>query len=227
MMTPEWAAVVPLLVLTGFGALLPLIGAFRVRPGLLAFLTTVGILVAGVLLVGTFWPIPAISANASPAGFMPHVAGNVAPLLSFQLLELTPFVVLFDLVFLAVALIVTLASPRYLKRRHQGEYYSLLLLSTVGMMVVAGSRELITLFVGLELSSFCTYALAGFHKKQIASSEASMKYFLVGSISSALALFGISLVYGLTGDTSFAALAHLWCSSAGSTAACTGAGGPI
>lgn len=202
--TPEYAALLPILVLTGVGAILPLLGAFRsVRAGVLAGVAAVGILVAGVFATAAVWPIPGLE-------FMPHVGVGTAPVISFALLELTPFVVLFELVFLAVALMVTLASPRYLKRRHQGEYYSLILLSTVGMMCVAASRDLITLFIGLELSSFCTYALASFHKKKMASAEAGMKYFLVGSISSALAIFGISMVYGLTGSTSFQALGSLW-----------------
>lgn len=202
--SPEYAAILPILILTAVGSVLPFIGAFRqVRATALAIIAAAGILAAGVIATAAIWPIKGLE-------FMPHVSVGTAPVISFALLELTPFVVLFELVFLAVALMVTLASPRYLKRRHQGEYYSLILLSTVGMMCVAASRDLITLFVGLELSSFCTYALASFHKKKAASAEAGMKYFLIGSISSALALFGISMVYGLTGSTSFQALGSLW-----------------
>ena len=198
----EYAALLPLFVLVAFGGLIPLIGAFRVRAGWLAGIATLGVLLTALAVVAMLWEIPGL-------GFMPQVAeGN--PVVSFQLLEMTPFVALFDLVFLAVALIVVLASPRYVARRNQGEYYGLLLLSTVGMMGVAGSRDLITLFVSLELSSFCTYALAGFFKRRLDSSESAMKYFLIGSISSSLALFGISMVYGLTGSTSFEALAALW-----------------
>jgi proton-translocating NADH-quinone oxidoreductase chain N len=206
---PEWAAILPLVVLTLVGAVLPLLGAFRqVRAGVLAGIAALGILASGVLTLAMLWPIPGLA-------FMPRVGPETAALVSFRLLEMTPFVALFYLVFLAVALMVTVASPRYLARRHQGEYYSLLLLSTVGMMSVAAGRDLITLFVGLELSSFCTYALAAFHKRRIGSAEAGMKYFLVGSISSALALFGISMVYGLTGDTSYEALGRLWSGTVG------------
>ena len=201
--TPEYAALVPLFVMTGLGALLPLLGAFRVRGGVLAALSALGILVTGVLLVGTLYDLPGL-------GFMPTVAPDEPGVVSFALLELTPFVVLFDLVFLAVALMVVLGSPRYIVGRHQGEYYGLIVLSTLGMMLVAASRDLLTLFVGFELSSFCTYVLAGFFKRRIESSEASLKYFLIGGISSSLALFGISMVYGLTGSTSFEALNALW-----------------
>ena len=200
--SPEYAALLPAFILTGMGAILPLLGAFRLRAGALSVLAALALVAAAVLSLATFWEIPGF-------GFMPQVDPGSA-IISFRALELTPFVVLFDLVFISVALIVTLASPRYITRRHQGEYYSLLLLSTVGMMMVAASRDLITLFVGLELSSFCTYALAGFFKKRLDSSEAAMKYFIVGSISSSLAIFGISLVYGLTGGTGFGDLASLW-----------------
>lgn len=203
-LTPEWAVLLPVLVLTGVGALLPLIGAFRsVRASALMVIAAAGILAAGVLTFGLVKPIPGLD-------FLPQISFGGRSVVSFALLEMTPFVILFDLVFLAVAFLVVVASPRYLRRRHQGEYYSLIILGTIGMMIVAASRELITLFVALELSSFCTYALAGFHKKRLASSEAAMKYFLVGSISSALAVFGISMVYGLTGSTSFEALGNLW-----------------
>ena len=205
MISADYAALVPVFVLVGAGALVPLFGAFRARPGFLAAFSAIAIVVAMLFSLASVFDIGGLSLGHG--GFMPDAKTTV---LSFSLLELTPFVVLFDLVFLSVALIVVLASPRYIQPRHQGEYYSLLLLSTVGMMMVAASRDLITLFVGLELSSFCTYALAGFFKNRSESSEAALKYFLVGSISSSLAIFGISLVYALTGSTSFVALGQFW-----------------
>jgi len=91
---------------------------------------------------------------------------------------------------------VVIASISYFKdNRNQDEYYALLLLSTVGMMVVASANDLIALFVGFELASMSTYVLAGFEKKNTASLEAALKYFIIGSLSSALMLFGMSLVY--------------------------------
>lgn len=203
MVSPEIAALLPVFIMVGAGALLPLFGAFRMRGGALAAITCLALFAAALLTLGSLYEIPGL-------GFMPQLAADSAPVVSFALLEWTPFVAVFDLVFIAVALVVALASPQYINNRHQGEYYGLLMLSTVGMMMVAASRDLITLFVGLELSSFATYALAAFFKSKPASSEAGMKYFLVGSISSSLALFGISMVYGLTGSTSFEALASLW-----------------
>ena len=207
-LTPDYAVLLPVFILTGIGAIVPLLGAFdgrrggmHVRGGALAILSAIGIVAAMALTLGLVWDIPGL-------GFLPDV--STTEVRSFALLEMTPFVVLFDLVFLAVALMVVLGSPRYMGQRHQGEYYSLILLGTVGMMIVAASRDLITLFIGLELSSLCSFALAGFFKKRLDSSEAAMKYFLVGGISAALALFGISMVYGLTGGTGFSDLAGLW-----------------
>lgn len=200
--SPDYAALLPVFVLTGVGALLPLLGAFRMRGGALALLSVLGIVAAGVLTLASVVPIPGLD-------FMPQVGPTSAPVISFELLELTPFVVLFNLVFLAVALMIVLGSPRYIAR-HQGEYYGLILFATVGMMLVAASRDLITLFVGIELTSLCSFALAGWFKNRLDSSEAAMKYFLVGSISAGLAIFGISMVYGLTGGTSFADLASIW-----------------
>ena len=200
--TPEHAVLLPIYILTGIGAILPLLGAFKWRGGLLAALSAIGIVAAMVLTLGMVWDIPGL-------GFLPTVTPAGAPVVSFALLEMTPFVVLFDLVFLAVALIVVLGSARYIGR-HQGEYYSLIILGTIGMMVVAASRDLITLFIGIELSSLCSFALAGYFKNRLDSSEAAMKYFLIGSISAALALFAISMVYGLTGGTSFDHLAGIW-----------------
>lgn len=202
-LTPEYAALLPVFLLTGIGALLPILGTFRWRGGALALLSAAGILAAMLLTLGMVWEIPVVS------GFVPDLDAT-RTVVSFALLEMTPFVVLFDLVFLAVALMVTLGSPRYVGTRHQGEYYALVVLGTLGMMLVAASRDLITLFVGLELSSLCSFALAGFFKDRLDSSEAAMKYFLIGSISAALALFGISMVYGLTGGTSFEHLAGIW-----------------
>lgn len=120
------------------------------------------------------------------------------------LLVLDDFSGLFMLVFLTVAFLVILASIRYIEdERHKAEYYSLILLATVGMMLVAASTDLFVLYIGIEITSLSSYALVAFRKKDIKGAEAATKYFIFGGISSAFTLFGISLVYGLTGTTSF------------------------
>ncbi|HEV8359402.1 MAG TPA: proton-conducting transporter membrane subunit, partial [Candidatus Thermoplasmatota archaeon] len=140
---------------------------------------------------------------------------------AFGLVQVDAFALVLKLVFIAVALLVALASPTAMPGRgNQGEYYCLLLFATVGMMIVAGSRDLIILFLGFELSSFASYALAAFRRHDGVSVEAGMKFFINGSLSSAIILFGISICYALTaaapspnvvpGDVSFANLAALF-----------------
>ncbi|MCX9011841.1 MAG: NADH-quinone oxidoreductase subunit N [Candidatus Methanoperedens sp.] len=120
----------------------------------------------------------------------------------YNALVIDPLSQIFKLIFIVVSLLAVIASIMYFKdNRNQDEYYALLLLATVGMMVVASANDLIALFVGFELASMSTYVLAGFEKKNPASLEAALKYFIIGSLSSALMLFGMSLVYGITGST--------------------------
>jgi NADH-quinone oxidoreductase subunit N len=93
--------------------------------------------------------------------------------------------------------------------KHVGEYFALLLLATVGMMLLVSSDNLLLIFVALELTSLPLYALTAFNKQSVQSSEAGLKYFLFGSMSAAFTLFGLSLLYGITGEVSLAALAHI------------------
>ena len=113
----------------------------------------------------------------------------------------------FKIIFIVVSLLAVIASITYFKdNRNQDEYYALLLFATVGMMVVASANDLVSLFVGFELASMSTYVLAGFEKRNAESLEAGLKYFIIGSLSSALMLFGMSLVYGITGSTNIPAI---------------------
>jgi NADH-quinone oxidoreductase subunit N len=84
---------------------------------------------------------------------------------------------------------------------HWGEYYSLLLWAAVGMMLLIASEELLTLFLTLEMMTICLYIITAFEKDKRRSAEGGLKYFVYGSVSSALFLFGLSLLYGLTGTT--------------------------
>jgi len=115
----------------------------------------------------------------------------------------------FKLIFLVGAALAILLSIRYLDTEHEqrGEYYSLILFSVVGMMFMASGVDLLTLFIALELMAVPIYILVGFLKRDKKSNEASMKYFLLGAFSSGVLLFGISLVYGLTGTTNLAGIA--------------------
>jgi NADH-quinone oxidoreductase subunit N len=88
-------------------------------------------------------------------------------------------------------------------RINHGEYYALVLLSLTGMMLMVGSLDFLPVFLGLELMSVPIYVLAGFDRRKLRSNESAMKYFLIGSFASALLLYGIALLYGVTGATSF------------------------
>jgi NADH-quinone oxidoreductase subunit N len=123
------------------------------------------------------------------------------------LIRVDQFAVLFMFIFLAVAAYVILASAAYCKDdKHLPEYFSLILLATIGMMVVASSTDLFALFIGIELTSLSSYALVGFRKRDVKGAEAATKYFIIGGMSSGFTLFGISLIYGVLGTTNFEAM---------------------
>jgi NADH-quinone oxidoreductase subunit N len=105
--------------------------------------------------------------------------------------------------FLAAGYIVVLLSTDYVDEGdyHEGEYYFLLLSSLLGMVVMASARDLITIFIALEMLSIPAYMLAGWRKRDLRGNEASLKYYLMGVFASAVMLYGMSLVYGVTGTT--------------------------
>ncbi len=109
----------------------------------------------------------------------------------------------FKLIFMINLVLTILLSLKYLQREKAdyGEYYSLLLFATTGMMIMASAGDFIVLYLGLELMALSTYVLAGIKRHDIKSNEAALKYFLLGAFSSALLLYGISLLYGLTTTT--------------------------
>ena len=96
----------------------------------------------------------------------------------------------------------------YLDELHinHGEYYALILLASSGMMLMVAAVDMLAVFLGLELMSIPIYVLAGFDRRKLRSNESAMKYFLVGSFASAVMLYGIALLYGATGSTSFEVL---------------------
>lgn len=154
-----------------------------------------------------------ISALVLALAYVMLSLANIIPrgnsLLFRGMLAVDSFSLFFAMVFISVALLVALASLAYIKQDepHQGEYYMLLLLATVGMLIVASAADLITIFVGLELGSISTYALVAFRKKDEKGAEAAMKFFIIGALSSAILLYGISLVYGAAGSTNLGAIA--------------------
>jgi NADH-quinone oxidoreductase subunit N len=127
------------------------------------------------------------------------------------ILSVDGFSLFFSAMFLVAAVLTALISYRYLDQEdeHHGEYYGLLLLAQCGMYFLAASTELVTLFVGLELMALSFYVLVGFLARDRRSNEASMKYFVLGSFSSAFLVYGFSMLYGLSGSTRMADIAAL------------------
>ena len=176
--------VAPELVLCVSGMVLMLVEPFlgQARRGTLLFLATTG---AALALAANV-----LSATHQGAAFS-------------GLLDVDSFSVFVHVVVGLVALLVVLGSADYLDREHlqHGEYYALVLFATAGMGVMSSAAELMTAFVGLEVSSISTYVLAGYRRDSPRSDESAMKYFLLGSFATAFFLYGIALVYGSTGTT--------------------------
>ncbi len=110
-----------------------------------------------------------------------------------------------------MAFLVILASESYLERENldSPEFLALLLFATAGMGVLASAQELLTAFIGLEMSSISSYVLAGYRRESSKSSESALKYFLLGSFATAFFLYGIALVYGATHTTMIAAMRNV------------------
>ena len=127
-----------------------------------------------------------------------------------QMFKVDNFSLFFNMIFLISTILVVLLSMSYLDRgdKKQGPYYLLILLATLGMMLMAAGNELIIVFLGLELMSLSLYVLAGYFRENPASSEAGMKYLLLGAFASAFFLYGIALIYGGAGTTSIPAIAE-------------------
>ena len=108
-----------------------------------------------------------------------------------------------NIVFLSSALLSIVLTKGYLERMesHRGEFYILLIFATSGMMLMAGALDLITVFLGIELMSVSLYVLAGFMRKKERSNESALKYFLLGAFATGFLLYGIALIYGISGTT--------------------------
>lgn len=113
------------------------------------------------------------------------------------------FAIFFKVIFLVCAGLAVLISDQYMERENcnHGELYPLVLFATTGMMLMASGTDLMTVFLGLELMSITLYVLAGFHRSALKSNEAGLKYFLLGAFSTGFLLYGMALIYGVTGTT--------------------------
>ena len=124
----------------------------------------------------------------------------------WEMVKVDAFSVFFHFVVAAVTILVILSSYEYMQVQQirAGEYYALILFGAVGMALMSSAVELVLIFIALEISSISTYILAGFRRRAAISSEASLKYFLLGSFATAFFLYGVALMFGATGSTSIA-----------------------
>jgi NADH-quinone oxidoreductase subunit N len=178
----DYYRVLPELIWCGFGVLAMLLQPFARSRRFLSALAIIGAL-AGT---GASW----LAFQRAGLGF-------------FGLIQSDAFSFFFHLLVGTVAFLVVLAAGPYLDREQlpAAEFYALLLFATAGMGVLASAQELLTAFIGLEMSSISSYILAGYRRDSLKSSESAMKYFLLGSFATAFFLYGIALVYGSTGTT--------------------------
>jgi len=127
-----------------------------------------------------------------------------SPGLAFSnMVKVDDFSVFFHFLIIGIAAVVMLSSFEYMavQRIRAGEYYALILFGTVGMALMSSAVELVLIFIALEISSISTYILTGFRRNEASSSEASLKYFLLGSFATAFFLYGVALMFGATGST--------------------------
>ena len=178
----------PELSLTGLALLLVLLDLVIGRKSFLPTLAVAGLAVPLSLSIALWFDL-----NSDGGAAMPGV---------FDTLVVDKFSLFFKFLFVGVAALVVLVSTDYVKRfeRFQAEYYALVLLSTAGMMLLASTVELITIFVALELTALPIAALAAFLRDS-RSAESGMKFLILSAISSAVLLYGMVIVYGFTGST--------------------------
>ena len=145
--------------------------------------------------------------GATLASLYPFV--NVRVEVAHGLIAVDRFALFFKIVFLVAAAMTVLMSIRYLdvEGAPPGEYYFLILCATLGMMIMAGGIDLITIFIGLETMAISFYILTGFIKPNQRSNEAAVKYFLLGAFSLGILLYGMSIMYGLSGTTALRVMA--------------------
>jgi NADH-quinone oxidoreductase subunit N len=155
---------------------------------------------AGLSLAGLVGALIAVAVIAYGRGRGAVLAHSVAA---------DDFALFFQALIVSIGILAVLLSPSYLRETamDRGEYYALMLFSIVGMMGLVSALELVALFVALEIMSVAVYAMAGLHRDREESQESALKYFITGSFSSAFLLYGIAVLYGLTGTTSLARIA--------------------
>ncbi|MHA2226212.1 MAG: NADH-quinone oxidoreductase subunit N [Candidatus Hodarchaeales archaeon] len=162
--------------------------------------------IAPITIIGSFLSLISLIFGLSAGITRVFIFGNASDLFDLTgtngLFVIDNFYLFFAMIFLVVLLFVVSSSMDFMSsERNIGIYYSLLIFATIGMMLVAAANDLLAIFVAWELGSLPVYLLAAFQKNRRETSESALKLFLIGAMSSAFILFGISLVYGITGST--------------------------
>ena len=190
--TADYIRILPELVLTAFGIVVMMVepllkpGSSRKGLGLLSLLGTL------VAIAAAFCQMAWLARDPSFAA--PGWSGMV---------RVDSFSIFFHILIPAISAVCILASLEYLDAQNirSGEYYALILFGTVGMVLMSSAVELVLIFIALEISSIATYILAGYRRRSAASTESSLKYFLLGSFATAFFLYGVAMMYGATGST--------------------------
>ncbi len=161
-------------------------------------IVTVTVALVGLIIPATFAISQAFALDFS----RPHHA-------FFNMLVVDPYAIFFKIIFLVIAAVMILASYSYVVKyvKAEGEFYTLMLFSVTGMMLLASTGELISIYISLELTSIPLYVMAGLIRTSERSAEAAVKYVLLGAMSSAILLYGFALLYGLTGTTDLMGIA--------------------
>src|SRR6266581_3790816 len=161
------------------------------------------IITVTVALVGLIIPVAFAITHALTLNF------SVAHHAFFNMLVVDQYAIFFQILFLIIAAVMILASYDYVGKyvKADGEFYTLMLFSVTGMMLLASTGELITIYISFELTSFPLYVMAGLIRASERSAEAAVKFVLLGAMSSAILLYGFALLYGLTGTTDLMGIA--------------------
>jgi NADH-quinone oxidoreductase subunit N len=161
------------------------------------------IVTVAVALIGLIIPLGFVIAQQ----FDPHF--NQPVTIFFGMFIVDRYALFFDIIFLIIAAVIILSSYSYIHKyvKAEGEFYTLLLFSVTGMMFMASTNELISVYISLELTSIPLYVMAGLIRTSEHSAEAAVKYVLLGAMSSAILLYGFALLYGLTGTTDLSQIA--------------------
>lgn len=183
-MTFNILSILPILILSGFGMIVLFVDIFSSRrwgeKNLLAYVSLLGVVLAAIF-------------GRSPTGTTLFFFNETFTIDNYSLF--------FNFIFLLSTGLTILISHSYIRREeiNHGEYYALILFSTIGMMLMASGADLLSIYIGLEVMSVSIYILTGFKRSKLISNEASLKYFLLGAFATGFLLYGISLIYGSTG----------------------------